>query len=201
MNLGTIGAFVLLLIIIAIVVAIYTISGSVGRSIDRQSAIEVQRQAALLRQQQEQHDLEMAQARALAPIQLQVWHNFYTSLATVGVVSFTVLMVAVVGCGIFAGVGASRSFVRYTNTQATLIKLNPVTRQYPLIPYTLAGVPRLYNPNTGSVVLLDAPRAEMPQLVTGMAAVQIAGIIAREARQSNDPAGMAMINPPLIVGK
>lgn len=191
---------VLSLLIVIVVVAVYAVSGSVARSIDRQSATEAQRQAQLLRQQQERYSLEMAQERALAPIRLQTWQNFYASLATVGVVSFAVLMVAITGSGIFAGVGASRAFVRYANTQAILIKLDPVTRQYPLVPYTLGGIPRLYNPNTGSVVLLDAPRTEVSQLITGMAAVQVAGVIAREARQSNDPAGMATITPPLIIG-
>jgi hypothetical protein len=88
---------------------------------------------------------------------------------------------------------------RAAEVKANLVYLDPATRQFPLIIQHIHGHRyALHNPNAGSVVMLDARNHVDRQLIAESGAVQIAGVIAQEASKSTDPAGVAIIRPPVI---
>lgn len=90
--------------------------------------------------------------------------------------------------------GIGMAIVRRADVAANLIRLDKITRQFPLFIQQHA----VHNPNTGSVTMLDAGREADRQLIATSGATQIAGVIAQEARQSNDPTGVAMVQPPIV---
>jgi hypothetical protein len=99
----------------------------------------------------------------------------------------------------YTAMGVGAATVRRARLRASLIPLDPRTRQYPLLTYEVNGVPRVYNPNTGTLVKMDSERNPVPQMITASGAVQLAGAVAYEAAQARDAAGVAMVNPPLVV--
>jgi len=119
-------------------------------------------------------------------------------LAALPVVIWTMAVVlAVIGAGlgsaaIYAAIGVAVAAVAGARLRARTIALAEQTRQFPLVTY---GGRRymIYNPNTGEVVALDDERQPVPQLAAAAGATQLAGAIAREARQAGDPGGVARI--------
>jgi len=96
-----------------------------------------------------------------------------------------------------AGIGTA--LIRRADVAANLIKLDKITRQFPLFIQHVHGDKYvLHNPNVGSVVMLDTNKEPDRQLIATAGATQIAGVIAQEARQSTDPAGVAIIQPPIV---
>ncbi len=101
-----------------------------------------------------------------------------------------------------ASEGLSTAIVRKAEVRANLIALDPVTRQYPIyLQYLGNGRFSAVNLNVNAVLMLDTRSEPDRQMIAAMGATQYAGALAREARQSNDPAGMAMINAPVIDAK
>lgn len=98
--------------------------------------------------------------------------------------------------------GISTAIVRAAEVKANLIQLDPVTRQYPVyLQYLGNGRFSAVNLNVNAVLMLDTRSEPDRQMIAAMGATQYAGALAREARQSDDPAGMAMINAPVIDAK
>lgn len=98
-----------------------------------------------------------------------------------------------------AGTGLADAMVRAAEVRANLILLDPTTRQYPLLVQPLGrGKFVALNPNTNSVLMLDVHNAPDRQMIQAMGAVQYAGALASEARQSHDPGGVSIIQTPLI---
>lgn len=98
--------------------------------------------------------------------------------------------------------GLSMAIVRAAEVKANLIQLDPVTRQYPVyLQYLGNGRFSAVNLNVNAVLVLDTRNDPDRQMIAAMGATQYAGALAREARQSNDPAGMSMIQAPVIDAK
>ena len=95
--------------------------------------------------------------------------------------------------------GLSTAIVRAAEVRANLIQLDPTTRQYPVyLQYLGEGRFSAVNLNVNSVLLLDTRNEPDRQMISAMGAVQYAGALARESRQSQDPAGVSMIQTPII---
>lgn len=118
------------------------------------------------------------------------------SITLIIVICFSVISVARTVSQTVEGVGAA--FVRRADVGANLIHLGP-HGQFPLLIQHVHGDKyALHNPNVGSVVMLDASNPADRQMIATSGATQIAGVIAQEARQSADPAGVAIIQPPIV---
>jgi len=119
------------------------------------------------------------------------------SITLIIVVCFSVVSVTRTINQTVEGVGAA--FVRRADVGANLIPLDRVTRQFPLLIQHVHGDKyALHNPNAGSVVMLDVSNPADRQMIATSGATQIAGVIAQEARQSTDPAGVSIIQPPIV---
>jgi hypothetical protein len=97
-------------------------------------------------------------------------------------------------------IGIGRAAARAVYLRANSFSLSALTRQYPVfLQDSGAGRFSLVNPNSGAVMLLDASRAENPQMVSVLGAVQLAGVVAESARKSENAEGVALIAHPAIV--
>ena len=98
--------------------------------------------------------------------------------------------------------GISTAIVRAAEVKANLIYLDEKTRQYPVfLQYLGQGKFSMVNPNANAVLMLDTRSEPDRQMIAAMGATQYAGALAREARQSDDPTGVSMINAPVIDAK
>lgn len=74
------------------------------------------------------------------------------------------------------------------------IKLDPVTRQYPLLMNKVSeGKFSLTNPNTGSVTMLYERNPADKQMIQSMSAVQYIGAMGHEARLSHKPEALTSV--------
>ena len=107
--------------------------------------------------------------------------------------------VIVIGLAIgssWAMIGSGRAMAKAADTRAMVVsfQLDESTRQYPaLMTYLGAGRFSLANPNTQSVLMLDTRQPGDRQAIRAAGAVMLAGAVAREARRSNQPEGVAVI--------
>lgn len=152
-------------------------------------------------QSEELHNLEVQREqidiqneRANSAVWVSIADTFLTSLAAIFLVTLTALAYQITR----ASRGISDAVSVAAMNRANLIPLNPITRQFPLIKQVSEHRFAIHNPNTGSVKLLDERNPEDRQMIAAAAQVQVSGVLASEARQSNDPAGMAMIRPPVL---
>ncbi len=177
-------------------VVVFILAGCAPDPRDEAEAYAIQEQAD---QDTADREQERQQAQDLHKIKLASWQRFYTWL---GIAASVAVSVSLVGLGIgiaIAAVYSGRAAGRAAEVRANLIPLAETTRQFPLFVQNQGrGLFTAYNPNTGAIIPLHIARREDRQLITASGAVQIAGTIAREARLSHDPAGIAVINPPLI---
>ena len=98
--------------------------------------------------------------------------------------------------------GISTAIVRAAEVKANLIYLDEKTRQYPVfLQYLGQGKFSAVNLNANAVLMLDTRSEPDRQMIAAMGATQYAGALAREARQSEDPTGVSMINAPVIDAK
>ncbi len=95
--------------------------------------------------------------------------------------------------------GISKALVRAAEVRANLIPLDRITRQYPaLLQYIGYGRFSLTNPNTNSTLMLDTRNEPDRLMIQAAGATQYAGALAREARQAEDPAGVSIIQSPVV---
>lgn len=155
-------------------------------ALDRQQARLLSAALAALRAQEEQ---AISAARIEARAMLWRWAGR----------AGTVFLLALALGGAWAAVGAGRAASRLVELRARLIPLSGETFQYPLIiQYIGQGRYSLTNPNTGQTLRLDTRNAPDRQLIAAVGATQIAGLLAMRAAKSKDPAGVAIIRPPVI---
>jgi hypothetical protein len=148
------------------------------------------------KQLEQQHREATAQRWEAAMNSIIKWFGWAGSVA----VFMAVIAMAITFSRTSLGVG--EAMVRAANVRANLIQLNPTTRQFPLLIQHVHGNKyALHNPNLGSVVMLDAGKDADRQLIATAGATQIAGVLATEARRSSDPAGVAMVNVPIVDAK
>lgn len=137
----------------------------------------------------------------------QEWRNGlnmmirYSSFFATAAVCFAVFMItrATVNAYAIVSEGTARALVQAANVRANLISLDPTTRQFPLLlQYIGKGIVSLTNPNADSTLLLDTRNEPDRQMIQAMGAVQYAGALAHEARQAKDPAGVSIIQTPIV---
>lgn len=169
-------------------------------------------QDALNQEQQRQqsselHDLEMQQLaveQGHREATKQAWRNGLNMLITISFF-FATAGVCYVIFSLSRSIstasdGIAKAMVRAAEVKANLIRLDPVTRQYPLLAqYIGNGRFSLANPNTDSVLLLDSRNEPDRLMIQAAGAVQYAGALAREARQADDPAGVSIIKAPIVL--
>lgn len=131
----------------------------------------------------EEHRLKMAEEKALLPDKVIAQQN----LLIFGQVGLMVLLSGSIITILYLGWGMTRAEVKRRQFTATLIPLDPTTRQYPLLPYAgPSGVLRVYNPNTNSILRLDQGNNVDHRLADNSARVQVAGVLGdgRESKSS-----------------
>jgi hypothetical protein len=76
------------------------------------------------------------------------------------------------------------------------------TRTFPALYYEGKGIFTVANLSTGEVMKLDTAKAADRQMIATLGAVQLAGMVAYEARQhKGDPTGVAMVGTnPVVIG-
>jgi hypothetical protein len=128
--------------------------------------------------------------RATSAARVAGWQRFYTWASVAA-------CIAIGGLGVgsaWAAVVSGRAVARFAELRAGLIPLAESTRQFPLVAsYVGKGRVTLANPNSGVVLYLDTRRGCDRESVARAGAVQLAGAVAREARRSNDAAGVSVI--------
>lgn len=101
-----------------------------------------------------------------------------------------------------ASKGLAKAMARKALVSANLIYLDPKTRQFPmLLQYLGKGRYSLVNGNADDVMMLDTRSAPDRQMIATSGLTQLAGAIAQEARQSDDPAGIAVMQPAIVSAK
>lgn len=133
------------------------------------------------------------QAKRVAAI-----NTMWTTFKIFGSVGLAVTLLALAVSISRASYGITQATVTAAEMRANLIPLDRVTRQFPLLRQVHGSKYALHNPNTGAVIMLDTERDEDRQLIAAMGMTQLAGVIASEARQSSDPAGLAMLQPRAV---
>ena len=94
-----------------------------------------------------------------------------------------------------AGIGAAKRNLLKPNQ----IRLDPVTRQYPLLITKIDdGKYALSNPNVGSVTMLYDRNPADRMMIQAMAATQHAGALAYQSRLSHKPGEISTIEAPRI---
>lgn len=120
------------------------------------------------------------------------WNRFILVASIAGCVGAAFLAI---GCS-WAAIGAGRSVAMAAERKAAVITihLDESTRTFPLaMVYLGAGRFSLANPNTQNVLMLDTRQPGDRQAIRAAGAVMLAGAVAREARRSNQPEGVAVI--------
>lgn len=160
------------------------------------------------RTQAEQEALNQQQARehaaALNDIDIQDAQDTQTIKSAIlnsplVVDAFILAMVMIVisigmGSG-YAIVGTGRAVAISAEFKANQVRLDPVTRQFPLLRQIHGTRWAIENPNTGQVLMLDEKNEPDRMLIAAMAAVQHTGVLAQSASKSHDAAGVSIIQP------
>jgi hypothetical protein len=154
---------------------------------------EAARQA--IQQQAETHDLKMQRYQEVGQ-----WVSALMMTSMIAAM-FTVF-VALVSFGIgssFVFIGAGIARAKHELTKPYLVRLDPVTRQYPLLISKVGdGKYSLSNPNTNSTTMLyDRNPADM-LMIQAMSAIQHDGALAYQARMSHKPEAIAEIESPRL---
>ena len=126
----------------------------------------------------ELHDLNMKRENALTPVRVEAKANI------IWIGQWTVIFVIIALAWAFSWWvnGSVRANVKRQEFRATLIPLDPTTRQFPLLPYVAGGKMRVYNPNTNSVICLDKSKEIDLHLADNQTRVQMTGLAAGDAK-------------------
>jgi len=153
-------------------------------------------QAADLQQARAARTIEASQAADLVTstqtARAAAWRWFDYCLGAAG----SVFVIGLAIGGSWAMIGSGRAFAMAAERKAAAFTfgLDESTRTFPLLmTYLGAGRFTLTNPNTESVLMLDTRQAGDREAIRAAGAVMLAGAVAREARRSNQPEGVAVI--------
>ena len=154
-------------------------------------------QATEIERQNEVINLENRRARQ-AELQL-AWQRFIytTGLVVIPVVGFVLIFLGKTTVATVQGLGEAT--VLAAKTRAALIHLDEKTRTFPLLQHIHGERFLVHDPNTGGTSVLDMKNPVDRQLIASSGAVRLAGVVAREARQADDPTGVSLAtNIPII---
>jgi hypothetical protein len=156
--------------------------------------------------QQQLHDQQMQQLELQQEIRVKNKQNsifaramFIWTVAIFGCLALATVLIYSARSYAIASVGVAKATAQAAMVRANCIQLDPVTRQYPLFLQHVHGSKYvLINANVNSVLMLDLAHEPDRQMISTAGLTQVAGVLAAEAAKSQDPAGMAMINPPIV---
>lgn len=95
--------------------------------------------------------------------------------------------------------GLAKAAARSAMVRANLVYLDPKTRQFPiLLQYLGKGRYSLANANADDVMMLDTRIEPDRQMIATSGLTQLAGAVAQEAVKSSDPAGIAVMQLPMV---
>ena len=155
-------------------------------------------QATEIKRQNEEIDLENRQARQ-AELQLATQRLIYVSgLVAIPVVGFVLIFLGKTTLTTAQGLG--EAVVLAAQTHAALIHLDEKTRTFPLLQHVHGERFLVHDPNTGGTTMLDMNNPVDRQLIATSGAVRLAGVVAREARQADDPTGVSIATNVPIIG-
>jgi len=144
------------------------------------------------------HQYEMDRKEAKAAAIDKAANAVYGAIKIFGPLAVAVACLALAASFWTASRGIARAAVTYAELRANLIHMDKDTRTYPMLRHVHGTRYALANPNTESVVMLDVHNESDRQLLASFGATQLNGAVAQEARLSQDPAGLAMMNPAII---
>lgn len=153
-------------------------------------------QAQTLEQDAQAHALLMGNAREASQF-------ISTLMMTSMIAGMFTLFVSIVSLGIglsIVFIGGGLAAARRNMLKPNQIRLDPVTRQYPLLITRIEeGKYSLSNPNTNSVTMLYDRNPADRMMIAAMSATQHAGALAYQARLSHQPGEIAQIQAPQIL--
>jgi hypothetical protein len=149
-----------------------------------------------LAQQDESHALWMARLNEVS--------KAISTLMTVTMIAlmfFAIVAIASSGIGVsFLTISAGIATAQRNLSQPIQIRLDPVTRQYPLLITKIKdGAYSLSNPNTDSITMLYERNPADMMMIQAMSATQHDGALAYQARLSHKPGEIATITSPQII--
>ncbi len=143
--------------------------------------------------------LKQQQLEATSQQRIAAWKRLLkwgSKALTAGVMVFVITLALSLSYG---SLGIAKAKVRAAEVQANLIRLDPVTRQFPaLLQYVGKGKFTLTNMNVNATLALDTRNEADRQMIATAGATQIAGVMTQEAAKSADPAGVAIVRPTVI---
>ncbi len=159
---------------------------------DEQAAAQEQARA----QKAETYDLWMSHLREVSQ-----WISTMMMTSMVAAMFTVFISLSSLGIGIsIIIVSASISTAKRNLARPNLIRLDPITRQYPLLITKISdGKYTLSNPNTESVTMLYDRNPADRMMIQAMSATQHDGALAYQARMSHRPGEIAQIQAPQII--
>lgn len=153
---------------------------------------------------QEQARMQDADAHAVWMQSLTNGMQWISALMQTALIA--TMFVVVVSLGSF-GIGSSFALIgtgigtaKRQLLKPNQIRLDPVTRQYPILVTKISdGKYSLSNPNVGSVTMLYERNPADRMMIQAMGATQHAGALAYQSRLSHKPGEVAAIQSPQIL--
>lgn len=141
-------------------------------------------------QDAQEHDLVIDHWKTAAP-----FINAAIRAALISLMFTAFVIIASFGVGMSTvTISAGISTARRNFDKPIQIKLDPATRQYPLLMNKVSeGRYSLTNPNTGSVTMLYERNPNDKLMIQAMSATQFIGAMGHEARLSHKPEAIASI--------
>jgi hypothetical protein len=150
-------------------------------------------------QAQDLHELDVQHKQAIAAEWEAGMNKVIRTCAIVAQYSFALVIIAASAGLSWAAVGTGKAWARFVDVRANLIRLDPITRQFPqLIQYVGKGRFTISNLNVDSTRLLDTRQDADRQMILGMSNTQYAGALAHESRLSLRPGEVAGILPAFV---
>jgi|CXWL01.1.fsa_nt_gi hypothetical protein len=114
-------------------------------------------------------------------------------------ISLVIVILSVGASGSIAIYGSGKAVARAAMVKAQLIYLDKSTGQYPLVlEYAGKGIVSLTDPNTNTTLLLNTRNEPDRLMIQTAGAIRHVGVLASAASKSNDPTGVAMVQPLII---
>lgn len=94
--------------------------------------------------------------------------------------------------------GVARATMQGAELRANLIYADPATGLFPMLRHVHGNKYYLANGSTGSILQLDVTQPADRQLIAAYQVIAATGVLANASAESKDPAGVALINPPIV---
>lgn len=152
-------------------------------------------------EQARQQDADLHEIKVKQLVDAGQW--FSTLMMTSLVASMFTIFIALTSLGIglaFVFIGGGIAIAKRNMTMPNRIRLDPVTRQYPILPIYLGdGRYAIGNINDGEVMMLDTSKPADALKVKAAFAINHDGSLAYQARLSHKPGDVAQIQAPQIL--